>query len=39
MSRDSVIFGIAGVFFGILVGWIIGSQQGGGAAARDSGCG
>ena len=29
MSRDSVIFGIAGVFFGILVGWVIGSQQGG----------
>lgn len=29
MSRESVIFGVAGVFFGILVGWIIGSQQGG----------
>jgi tetratricopeptide (TPR) repeat protein len=29
VSRDSVIFGVAGVFFGILVGWIIGSQQGG----------
>jgi cytochrome c-type biogenesis protein CcmH/NrfG len=27
MSRDSVMFGIAGVFFGILVGWIVGSQQ------------
>jgi len=27
VSRESVIFGIAGVFFGILVGWIIGSQQ------------
>ena len=27
MPRESVIFGIAGVFFGILVGWIIGSQQ------------
>ena len=27
MSRDSVLFGIAGVFFGVLVGWIIGSQQ------------
>ena len=27
MSKDSVLFGIAGVFFGILVGWIIGSQQ------------
>ena len=29
MPRESVIFGIAGVFFGILVGWIIGSQQAG----------
>ena len=28
MSKESVIFGIAGVFFGILVGWIVGSQQG-----------
>ena len=27
MPRESVIFGIAGVFFGVLVGWIIGSQQ------------
>jgi cytochrome c-type biogenesis protein CcmH/NrfG len=25
--------GVAGVFFGLLVGWIIGSQQGGGPAA------
>jgi tetratricopeptide (TPR) repeat protein len=32
MSRDSLIFGVAGVFFGVLVGWIIGSQQG--TAAR-----
>ena len=31
MSKDSIIFGISGVFFGILVGWIIGSQQGAGA--------
>ena len=31
MSRDSIIFGISGVFFGILVGSIIGSQQGAGA--------
>lgn len=28
MSRDSIAFGITGVFFGLLVGWIIGSQQG-----------
>jgi tetratricopeptide (TPR) repeat protein len=34
MSRDSLIFGIAGVFFGVLVGWIIGSQQG--TAARQA---
>ena len=27
MPKESVIFGIAGVFFGVLVGWIIGSQQ------------
>lgn len=27
MPRESVIFGIAGVFFGVLVGWMIGSQQ------------
>ena len=27
MPRESVVFGIAGVFFGVLVGWIIGSQQ------------
>ena len=27
------IFGLAGVFFGILVGWIVGSQQGGTRAA------
>ena len=28
MSKDALIVGIAGVFFGVLVGWIIGSQQG-----------
>jgi tetratricopeptide (TPR) repeat protein len=27
VSRESVAFGIAGVFFGLLVGWIVGSQQ------------
>ena len=33
MSKDSLVVGIAGVFFGVLVGWIIGSQQGGRPAA------
>ena len=28
MSKDALVTGLAGVFFGILVGWIIGSQQG-----------
>ena len=28
MSKDSLVMGVAGVFFGLLVGWIIGSQQG-----------
>ena len=27
MSRESLVIGVAGVFFGVLVGWIIGSQQ------------
>jgi cytochrome c-type biogenesis protein CcmH/NrfG len=30
VSKDSVVVGIAGVFFGVLVGWIIGTQQGSG---------
>lgn len=33
MPRESVIFGIAGVFFGLLVGWMLGSQQARGGAA------
>jgi tetratricopeptide (TPR) repeat protein len=32
LHRESLVFGIAGVFFGLLVGWIIGSQQGGPSA-------
>jgi tetratricopeptide (TPR) repeat protein len=27
MRKDSIVFGIAGIFFGVIVGWIIGSQQ------------
>jgi tetratricopeptide (TPR) repeat protein len=27
MKLESVVFGIAGVFFGLIVGWVIGSQQ------------
>lgn len=27
MPKDSLLFGVAGIFFGLIVGWIIGSQQ------------
>ncbi len=27
MTRDAVVFGISGTMFGLIVGWIIGSQQ------------
>ena len=27
MKSDSIAFGIAGIFFGLIAGWIIGSQQ------------
>jgi cytochrome c-type biogenesis protein CcmH/NrfG len=30
VSKDSLVLGVAGVFFGVLVGWIIGTQQGAG---------
>ncbi len=33
MSKDAVALGIAGVLFGLLVGWIIGSQQGTGSVS------
>ncbi|HEY3886901.1 MAG TPA: tetratricopeptide repeat protein [Vicinamibacterales bacterium] len=33
MSRDAIVVGVAGVFFGVLVGWMIGSQQAVPAAA------
>ena len=29
MHKESVVFGVAGVFFGVLVGWIIGTQSAG----------
>ena len=28
MNKESVVLGIAGVFFGLLIGWILGSQSG-----------
>ena len=33
MSKDSLVVGLTGVFFGLLIGWIIGTQQGGGRVA------
>ena len=27
MPKESVVLGVAGIFFGLLVGWIVGSQQ------------
>jgi cytochrome c-type biogenesis protein CcmH/NrfG len=27
LRKDSIVLGLAGIFFGVLVGWIIGSQQ------------
>jgi cytochrome c-type biogenesis protein CcmH/NrfG len=33
VSKEAVVTGVAGVFFGLLVGWIIGSQQGAGVTA------
>lgn len=27
MNKESLLFGVAGIFFGLLVGWIIGAQQ------------
>ena len=32
MRSDSVVFGVAGIFFGLIVGWIIGSQHATGVA-------
>lgn len=29
MSRESIVFAVSGAFFGLLVGWILGAQQGG----------
>lgn len=33
MNRESVVFAISGTMFGLLVGWILGTQQTSGAAA------
>ncbi|MEO7274412.1 MAG: tetratricopeptide repeat protein [Vicinamibacterales bacterium] len=33
MRKDSVVFAVTGIFFGLLIGWIVGSQQGGGTPA------
>lgn len=32
MRKDAILFGIAGMFFGVLVGWIMGAQQATGVA-------
>jgi cytochrome c-type biogenesis protein CcmH/NrfG len=32
MRKEAILFGVAGVFFGVLVGWIIGAQQSAGGA-------
>lgn len=37
MQKQSVVSGIAGIFFGLLVGWIIGSQQPGRPGASTAG--
>ncbi len=34
MRRDSLLFTLSGIFFGFVLGWIVGSQQGGSPAAR-----
>jgi tetratricopeptide (TPR) repeat protein len=31
MTRESIIFAVSGAFFGLLIGWILGSQQGRGS--------
>jgi tetratricopeptide (TPR) repeat protein len=36
MKSDAIAFGIAGVVFGLIAGWIIGSQQSGGREAAPS---
>ena len=33
MKSDAIAFGVAGIVFGLIAGWIIGSQQGRGAAS------
>jgi tetratricopeptide (TPR) repeat protein len=33
MKRESLVFGLSGAFFGVLVGWILGSQQAAGVTS------
>jgi tetratricopeptide (TPR) repeat protein len=33
MKKESIVFALSGTFFGLLIGWIIGTQQAGPAAA------
>jgi TolA-binding protein len=33
MKRESIVFALSGTFFGLLIGWIIGTQQAGPSAA------
>ena len=35
MQKEAAIFAVSGAFFGLLVGWILGSQQGAGRVAAD----
>src|SRR5262245_46176210 len=33
MRADAIVLGLAGIFFGVIVGWVLGSQQARGSAA------
>jgi cytochrome c-type biogenesis protein CcmH/NrfG len=36
MRADSIVFGVAGILFGLIVGWILGSQQAAGGRVASS---